>query len=149
MKLTFRFWRRAVFVIAVLLLAGSASAQGFKWWNSEQYKRELGLTADQSRRLEEIFQGALPNLRLHKKSLDEAEASFNKLVERGDDRAVMEQVGRVEMARAELNKTRTIMLLKMRRTLTSDQWVKLGALHQANVRDGKTQPDGKTPQDGK
>jgi Spy/CpxP family protein refolding chaperone len=143
MKSTFRLWRHAVLFIVVLLMAASASAQGFKWWNSEQYKRELGLTADQSRRLEEIFQGALANLRTHKKTLDDAEASFNTLVERGDDKAVMEQVGRVEMARAELNKTRTIMLLKMRRTLTTDQWVKLGALHQANARDGKTPQDGK------
>jgi Spy/CpxP family protein refolding chaperone len=132
MKSTFRLGRHAVFFMVVLLMAVSASAQG-KWWNSDQYKRELGLTADQSRRLEEIFQGALPTLRVHKKSLDDAEGRFNALVERGDDKAVMEQVGRVELARAELNKTRTIMLLKMRRTLTSDQWLKLGALHQANA----------------
>jgi Spy/CpxP family protein refolding chaperone len=143
MKSTFRFGRRAVFFMAVLLMAASASAQGFKWWSSEQYKRELGLTVDQSRRLEEIFQGALPTLRMYKKSLDEAEASFDKLVEHGDDKAVMEQVGRVEMARAELNKTRTMMLLKMRRTLTTDQWVKLGALHQANEKNGKSRPDSK------
>jgi Spy/CpxP family protein refolding chaperone len=129
--------------MAVLAVASSASAQGFKWWNSEQYKRELGLTTDQSRRLEEIFQRALPTLRTYKKSLDDAEASFNKLVERGDDTAVMDQVGRVETARAELNKTRTMMLLKMRRALTTDQWVKLGALHQANERERKAPHDGK------
>ena len=138
MKWTFRLWRHAVFFMAVLAMASTASAQGFKWWNSDQYKRELGLTSEQSKRLEDIFQGALPNLRVLKKALDDAEASFNQLVERGDDRAVMEQVGRVEAARAELNKTRTIMLLKMRRTLTTDQWLKMGALHQANVKNGKT-----------
>jgi Spy/CpxP family protein refolding chaperone len=124
-------------------MASTASAQGFKWWKSEQYRRELVLTGDQSKRLEEIFQAALPNLRAHKKVLDDAEASFNQLVERGDDKAVMEQVGRVEMARAELNKTRTLMLLKMRRTLTTDQWVKLGALHQANVKNGTKPQDSK------
>jgi len=143
MKSTFRLWRHAVLLMAVLVMAGTASAQGFKWWKSDQYKRELGLTGDQSKRLEDIFQAALPNLRSHKKLLDDAEASFNQLVERGDDKAVMEQVSRVELARGELNKTRTIMLLKMRRTLTTDQWVKLGALHQANVKNGTNPKDSK------
>jgi hypothetical protein len=74
----------------------------------------------------------LPTLKAKKQTLDGLETEFEKLVERGDDAAVMEQVGRVEAARAELNKCRTLMLLKMRRTLTTDQWVKLGALHQAD-----------------
>ena len=121
----------------VLVFAASASAQGFKWWNSEQYKRELGLTADQSRRLEEIFQAALPDLRVHKKTLDDAEAEFNRLVQHEDEKAVLAQVDHVEAARAQLNKARTLMLLRMRRTLTTDQWVKLGALHDAAERERK------------
>ena len=126
------FWGRcAALIAALLILAASASAQGFKWWSDEQYRRELGLTQEQSRRLEEIFQMSLPTLKVQKKALDAAETEFERLVERGDDGAVMEQVGRVETARAELNKTRTLMLLKMRRALTTDQWVKLGAMHQA------------------
>jgi Spy/CpxP family protein refolding chaperone len=121
----------------VLVFAASASAQGFKWWNSEQYKRELGLTTDQSRRLEEIFQAALPDLRAHKKTLDDAEAEFNRLVQHEDEKAVLAQVDHVEAARAQLNKARTLMLLRMRRTLTTDQWVKLGALHDAAERERK------------
>ena len=42
----------------------------------------------------------------------------------------MEQVNTVEGARAELNKARTMMLLRMRRVLTTDQWAKLTALHE-------------------
>lgn len=129
--------RALLALAAVLVFAASASAQGFKWWNSEQYKHELGLTADQSRRLEEIFQAALPELRTHKKTLDDAEAEFNRVVQHEDERAVLAQVDRVEAARAELNKARTLMLLRMRRTLTTDQWVKLGALHDAAERDRK------------
>ena len=129
MKSTALLWRFAASCTVVLLLAAStAAAQGFKWWNSDQYRRELGLTMDQSRRIEEIFQAAVPNLRAAKKALDEAEADFESLVQRGDDSSVMQQVDRVETARAELNKARTMMLLKMRRALTTDQWVKLGAL---------------------
>ena len=121
---------RWLFAVAalVLFLPHPAAAQGFKWWNSDQYRHELGLTTDQSRRLEDIFQAALPGLRTAKKSLDDAEAEFGSLVQRGDDAAVMAQLDRVETSRGELSKTRTKMLLKMRRVLTTDQWVKLGAL---------------------
>jgi len=126
---------RAIALIAVaLLLAVPVSAQGFKWWQSDVYKRELGLTAEQSRRVEDVFQAAVPELRVQKKALDQAEQEFERLVEKGDDGAVMEQVGRVETARAELNKSRTMMLLRMRRALTADQWAKFTALHQAAER---------------
>jgi Spy/CpxP family protein refolding chaperone len=130
-----RLWRAAVLTAALLFLAAPAVAQGFKWWQSDLYKRELGLTAEQSRRLEDIFQAAAPNLRVQKKALDQAETEFERLVEKGDDGAVMEQVGRVEIARAELNKSRTMMLLRMRRALTTDQWAKFTALHQAAERE--------------
>jgi Spy/CpxP family protein refolding chaperone len=121
-------------LVAVLVLAAASplAAQGkFKWWQSDRYKTELMLTADQSRRCEEIFQQALPSLRAQMKALESAEAELERLVQRGDDSAVMAQVARVENARAELNTSRTVMLLKMRRLLTSDQWIKFGALHKA------------------
>lgn len=130
---------RIAFAVLCLTLAVSptVSAQGFgfKWWQHDRYRAELGLTADQSRRLEEIFQTTVPTLRAQKKAFDEAEAEFNRLVEQGNDAAVMEQVIKVEAARGEINKTRALMLLRMRRALTTDQWVKLGAMHQADSRD--------------
>ena len=107
-----------------------------KWWQSDQFRRELGLTTEQSRRLEDIFQAAAPALRAQKKALDAAEVQFERLVERGDDGSVMDQVDSVESARAELNKSRTMMLLRMRRVLTIDQWAKFTALHQASEKTG-------------
>ena len=71
------------------------------------------------------------------KAFDAAETEFERLVESGNDSAVMAQVLNVETARAELNKTRALMLLRMRRALTTDQWVKLGAMHQADERERK------------
>lgn len=139
MSLIVLFRRCAVSITAVLLATQLVAAQApkpsstpsAKWWNSEQYKRELGLTQEQSRRLEEIFQAALPHLRAHKATLDTAEAELSRMVERADDRTVMEQVTRVETARAELSKMRTMMLLRMRKLLTTDQWAKLTALQAA------------------
>ena len=124
----------AGFAVAVILAAGlfavPASAQAFKWWHDETFRRELGLTTEQSARLEGIFQQALPHLRKNKEALDRAQAEFDRLVERAADGTVMEQVNAVEVARAELNKTRVMMLLRMRRSLTTDQWAKFTALQQ-------------------
>lgn len=130
-----RFRRASALLAMAFLLTVPAAGQGSKWWQSDQYKRELGLTSEQSRRLEDIFQAALPDLRVLNRALDQAETEFERLVEKGDDSAVMEQVGRVETARAELNKSRTMMLLRMRRVLTTDQWAKFTALHQAAERE--------------
>jgi Spy/CpxP family protein refolding chaperone len=117
------------FLLLLISSVAPASAQGFKWWQDETYKRELGLTVDQTTRVEEIFQSSRPDLRRLKEALDRAEAEFDRLVERGDDATVMDQVNGVESARAELNKSRIIMLLRMRRSLTADQWAKFTALH--------------------
>ena len=119
----------------VLLVALPAVGQGSKWWQSEQYRRELGLTTEQSRRLEDVFQSAVPTLKALKKALDQAEGEFERLVERGDDGSVMDQVERVEAARAELNKSHTMMMLRMRKVLTADQWAKFTAMHQAAERE--------------
>ena len=121
----------ALALAALVWTSLPVTAQGFKWWQSDKYKKELGLTADQTRRVEEIFQKALPTLKVQKSALDEAEAKFERLVERGDDKEVMEQVNLVEAARADLNKTRAMMLLGMRKVLTREQWAKFNTMHQA------------------
>jgi Spy/CpxP family protein refolding chaperone len=141
MKPTIFLGRCAAVFAVLVLLASPAAAQGFKWWNSDQYRREMGLTQEQSRRLEEIFQTALPALRLQKKALDDAEQQFERLMltERTDESLVMDQIDEVEVARSALSKSRAMMLFRMRKILTSDQWVKLGALHQAAEREKAAQ----------
>ena len=147
MKLTKTFVRLcALFAAAaLLLLAHPATGQGFKWWQDDEFKKELGLTAEQTRGLEEIFQKALPGLKVQKTALDTAEAQFERLIQRGD-KAAMEQIDAVEAARSALNKSRSKMLVTMRQTLTSDQWARFTALHQATERNrsqagaGNTKP---------
>jgi Spy/CpxP family protein refolding chaperone len=127
---------RGVAVLALLAFAAApAFAQRGKWWQDERFRRELGLTAEQSTRLEEIFQKTQPTLRQRMQALDQAEKEFDRLVETGDDESVLDHVGIVEAARAELNKTRTVMLLRMRRSLTADQWAKFTALADQRNRD--------------
>jgi Spy/CpxP family protein refolding chaperone len=115
-------------VAVVLAIAAQASAQGFKWWQTERFIKELTLTGEQTRLLEEIFQKALPGLKAQKSALDAAETQFAALIESGDA-AAMEQINVVEAARAELNKSRALMLWNMRQVLTRAQYVKFTALH--------------------
>src|SRR5688500_12732505 len=63
----------ALFVLFAVLLPVPAQAQRFKWWHADHVQRELGLTREQSARLEEIFQTSLPTLRKQKDTLDAAE----------------------------------------------------------------------------
>lgn len=134
MKTSTFVWRASALVAVVMVAAAPALAQG-KWWQSERFTKELGLTQEQTRRCEEIFRATLPTLRAQKTLLDKAETALDTLVERGGDNAIMEQLNHVEIARAELNKTRFRMLIGMRKVLTQDQWAKFTALHQATERE--------------
>jgi Spy/CpxP family protein refolding chaperone len=137
--------RCAALVVALvgsgLLCAPPASAQGFKWWQSETFRKELGLTPNQSTRIEEVFQHNLPILRKEKDALDKAEADFNRMIESSDDAQVMAQVTVIEAARSELNKSRTMMLLRMRRVLTPDQRIKFVTLQEARNNRGRSGGD--------
>jgi Spy/CpxP family protein refolding chaperone len=128
MKVSKILIRAAAAALLVALCAAPALAQRGKWWQDERFRRELGLTSEQSARLEEIFQKHQPKLREYMRTLEQAEDQLNQLIEKGDDASVMAHVGVVEAARAELNKTRTLMLLRMRRSLTADQWATFTAL---------------------
>jgi Spy/CpxP family protein refolding chaperone len=127
--------RKFVVSFAVLVAVALPAAGQGKWWQSEEYIRELRLTPEQSKKLEEVFQASVPTLKSLKKALDQAESEFERLLERGDDGSVMDQVERVEAARAELNKSHTMMMLRMKRVLTTEQWTKFNAMHQTAERE--------------
>ena len=128
MKVSRIVFRSAATVLLLAFCVSPTLAQRGKWWQDERFQSELSLPPEQSTRLEEVFQKTQPTLRQQMRALDRAEDEFDRLVESGDDASVLEHVGIVEAARAELNKTRTVMLLRMRRSLTTDQWAKFTAL---------------------
>jgi Spy/CpxP family protein refolding chaperone len=127
--------RQILVTLSVLVVVTLPAAGQGQWWQSDEYKRELRLTPEQSKKLEDVFQAAVPTLKSLKKALDQAESEFERLLERGDDGSVMDQVERVEAARSELNKSHTLMMLKMKRVLTAEQWAKFNAMHQAAERE--------------
>jgi Spy/CpxP family protein refolding chaperone len=113
-----------------LLWAAPADAQRFRWWKDDGFVRELSLTPDQSSRIEAVFQAAQPALRAQQRALSMLEHELEKLVKeaRVEESEVDIFVGKVEAARADLAKTRTMMIYRMRRILSDDQHTKLQAL---------------------
>jgi Spy/CpxP family protein refolding chaperone len=129
---------RVASALLVLALAAPLHAQsfGFPWWRDAQFQRELALTADQSGRIDAIFQEAITKLRQKKQDLDQQEDELSRMIASNADEAlVVKQVDKVEGIRAHMNKMRTLMLLHERQVLTPDQRVKLNKLHEQWVKD--------------
>src|SRR3954454_14666964 len=124
----------------VLALAAPLHGQsfGFAWWKDAQFQHDLALTADQSARIDAIFQAAIAQLRPKKEELDKQEELLSQQIVAGaDEGLVTRQVDKVEAIRSHMNKMRTLMLLKERQVLTPDQRVKLNKLHEQWEKDHK------------
>ncbi len=121
-------------IAAVLVgspLSATAQQQRWKWWQDEKSRIEIGLTEEQSAAVEEVFQGALPKLKAGKAELDVLEVDLSRMIRErtADESLVAAQIDKVEAARAELSKTRTLMLYRMHRILTPEQNTKVQAIH--------------------
>jgi Spy/CpxP family protein refolding chaperone len=104
--------------------------QPFAWWKSDQFKKELGLTLDQSARIDKIWETTRPELRQEWDELQRLEEKLSHLIQNDADEAVLaRQIDRVETARAATNKTRSLMLVQMLKTLTPDQRSRFKALN--------------------
>jgi len=126
-------WRGLVWsLVLALAVPVVAGAQGFKWWQSDKFKADLALAPDQTTRLEEVYQGLRPKLTAGKEELDRLETGLSKLIAEGvaPEGDVMKMVDQVEHSRAELAKTRTLMIYRMHQILTVDQRAKMNALHE-------------------
>jgi Spy/CpxP family protein refolding chaperone len=131
---------RVVPALLVLALTAPVHGQsfGFAWWKDAQFQHDLALTPDQSSRIDGIFQAAIAQLRPKKAELDKQEELLSQQIAAGaDELLVTKQVDKVEAIRAEMNKMRTLMLLKERQVLSADQRVKLSKLHEQWERDHK------------
>jgi Spy/CpxP family protein refolding chaperone len=134
-------WVRSLLpALLVLALAAPLHGQsfGFAWWKDPQFQRDLGLSSDQSARIDAIFQAAISQLRPKKEELDKQEDLLSQQIVAGaDETLVSRQVDKVEAIRAHMNKMRTLMLLKERQVLSPEQRVKLNKLHEQWERDHK------------
>ncbi|MBM3807320.1 MAG: periplasmic heavy metal sensor [Acidimicrobiia bacterium] len=119
-------------VLSLLVQAAAtpAAAQGFKWWQTERFQKELGLTQEQITRIEGIYTSTDPLLRAQRKAVDKNDERLSKLIgdPTSDEVAVLQAVDRLESSRAEVSRTRTLFLFRIRRVLTEEQNVKINAM---------------------
>ena len=125
--------------LIVFAVPDAARAQGFsfKWWQTERFQKELALTAEQITRIEAIFSTHEPSLRAQKAALDKLENKLSKAIAdpKSDEATVLQAAERLEGARAELSRTRTLQLFRIRRVLTDDQNLKMKAMHDRDRKD--------------
>ena len=136
----------------VLGLPGMAAAQG-RWWQSERFKKELALTPEQITRIEGIYQSAVPLLRAQKEAFDRREEKLSKVINdpKSDEAAVVQAADRLEAARNEMGRTRTLMFFRIRRVLSDEQHLKLNAMHEHDRKERERRErerKGKGPHDG-
>jgi Spy/CpxP family protein refolding chaperone len=122
-------------VVWILLAVSPAVSQilpgglGNRWWRAPQMVEKLGLTPEQQRKMDDVFQQNRVKLIDLTASLDKEEAILEPLVsaEQPDADKIRAQVSRVADARSELEKANANMLLGLRLLLTPDQWKSLQA----------------------
>ena len=134
--------------LLILVATTPATAQGFKWWQHEQFQRDLSLSADQIAKIEAVFQTTIPTLRAQKRAFDKLEDELTRMVReaRVGERELEEFVVRVEAARADLSKTRTLMLYRMHRILSAEQNVTLDRLFDQMEKDKERRGKGRSRQ---
>jgi Spy/CpxP family protein refolding chaperone len=128
---------------ALLAECGGSQAQGgtpaqdapkrsYKWWRGEDARTDFGITEQQSKDLEAIFQQTLPMLKAKKADVDREEKILSGLMAAAsttNESSVVQAVERVEAARSSLSRTFTMMQFRMYRLLTPEQRTKVQAYH--------------------
>jgi periplasmic protein CpxP/Spy len=98
------------------------------WWRDPEWVKNLGLTTDQQKKMDDAWQQYRLKLIDLNASLEKEELLLEPLIEsvRPEDQPkIMGQIDRIADARAELEKANARMLLGMRQVLTQEQWSKL------------------------
>jgi Spy/CpxP family protein refolding chaperone len=97
------------------------------WWKNPGVVTRIGLSAEQQKRIDDLFlQSRLQLIHQHA-SLQEEQLLLEPLLDATpfDDAKALAQIDKIADTRAELEKTNAKMLLSIRGVLTADQWDKL------------------------
>jgi periplasmic protein CpxP/Spy len=98
-----------------------------RWWKNPEFAQKLGLTPEQQKKMDDLFQQSRLKLIDLSAALQKEEAILEPLLaeDRPDESKILTQIDRTAQARAELEKANARMLLGLRSLLTPEQWKKL------------------------
>jgi len=97
---------------------------GGKWWDNPEMAKKLGLSADQRKKMDDIFQQQRVKLIDLHAAVAREEATLDPLMQAAqlDDSKILPQIDRIAQARAELEKADARLQLSLRHVLTAEQW---------------------------
>ena len=106
-----------------------------RWWDNPNVAQQVGVTDDQKKKLDDIFQQHKLHLIDLKASVEKQQAILQPLIEaeQPDEAKILSQIDAIAQARAELEKDYARMLFSMRTVLTADQWKKLRTMAQTRM----------------
>lgn len=101
-----------------------------RWWNNPRIAEQVGLTDDQKKKMDDIFQQSRLQLIDLNAAVQKQEAIMQPLIEadQPDETRILSQIDAIAQARAQLEKANARMLFSIRQVLTPDQWKKLRTL---------------------
>jgi Spy/CpxP family protein refolding chaperone len=117
-------------------MGGFHMGPGGMWWKSPRIAERLGLTADQTRKMDDIVEHSRLDLIDLRANLEKQQVMLGPLMDANpvDMAKASAQIDKVANARADLEKANAKMLLSIRGVLTPDQWTKL---HERPSHDGQ------------
>lgn len=116
------------------------------WWKNPKIAQAIGLSDDQKKKMDDIFQQHRLNLVDLHANLEKQEIQMRPMIESDNpsESQVLAQIDKIAQARAELEKADARMLFDIRKVLTTDQWQKLKAMraehHEEMMRRGDDGP---------
>ncbi len=101
-----------------------------RWWDNPETAQKLGLSADQQKKMDDIFLQSRLKLIDEHASVEKEEAILEPLLsaDQPDESRILAQIDKVAQSRAELEKANARMLLGLRGVLTTAQWKTLQTL---------------------
>lgn len=123
-----RWWGSVLAVLVVASAAapfeaGAQNRQPRRWWQSDEVTTLLDLSGEQAANLDRIYRNTLPKMHESYRRLSAEERTLSRMIAnmQVEEIDVTRQIDRVEAARSELSKTRTLMVFRMYRVLDPTQ----------------------------
>ena len=122
-------WLGSALVVLVVagaaapLVAAAQSRRPHQWWQSEEVTALLDLSGEQAANLDRIYRKTLPKMHESYDRLKAEERTLSQMIANMQEEEIdiTRQIDRVEAARSELSKTRTLMVFRMYRVLNPTQ----------------------------
>ena len=109
---------------------GKPPARPAPWWADDKSKKELGLTAEQVKQLDDIYNSAKDELAADRETFDRERKELDKMIDesKAERWMVTRQIDKTETARSTMNKLWLMTMYRMHQQLTPDQRLKLQSM---------------------